>query len=245
MKSTNDEVGIIGQVYEDRRNGKSGRLVSRDTKYKTLAFEPVEGKPFLQATCTYSTFRSNLRKVNTDGPVETKEEAYAEVELTEQELTADEAEKIEKKAERKAKRARKAAEAAEKEAKAISQRKLDGYNSLLLAVMKYVESFGNLGVQVAENPYKCACGVKINGRLMLMMYSRAKKQEVYCVTLPQLASSVQHNVELFKCKHHNAKTTGHFTESHSIHFTDLNEYLEEYREAFIEVLSFVKESEEN
>ena len=244
MSNPNDEVGIIGQVYEDRRNGKCGKLVSRDKKYKTLTFEPVEGKSFLPATCTYSTFRSNLRKVNTDVPEETKEEAYAEVELTEQELTEAEAEKIEKKVKRKAKKERKVAEAVEKKERERTELSEGAYKNVLAVVHDYVESFGNLGVVVAENPYKLACSIKINGRSYLVMYSRAKKSEVYCVTVPQLMSNVQHEVELFKCKHHNAKTTGHFTESHSIHFSDLKQYLEEYREAFVEILSFVKESEE-
>lgn len=52
--------GIIGQVYEDRRNGKSGTLVSRDDKCKTLMFRAADGSHF---TASFSMFKTNMRKV--------------------------------------------------------------------------------------------------------------------------------------------------------------------------------------
>ena len=53
------EIGTIGQKYEDRRTGKSGVLVDRNTKYKTLMFQADDGSSF---SITNSTFRSSWRK---------------------------------------------------------------------------------------------------------------------------------------------------------------------------------------
>ena len=58
-----NEVGIIGQMYEDRKTKKVGVLESREPKYKTLMLRDPEGKTF---NITYSTFKSNWRKYTGD-----------------------------------------------------------------------------------------------------------------------------------------------------------------------------------
>lgn len=58
--SGKQEVGIIGQLYEDRKTGKRGVLESRNDKYKTLMLADENGYAF---TISNSTFRSNWRKV--------------------------------------------------------------------------------------------------------------------------------------------------------------------------------------
>ena len=63
MNEKASEVGIIGQLYEDRRTGKRGVLESRDTKYKTLMLLDDDGVAF---TISNSTFRSGWRKVKVD-----------------------------------------------------------------------------------------------------------------------------------------------------------------------------------
>ena len=70
------EVGIIGQIYEDRRTHKKGKLLERDEKYKTLLMESDDGKSF---NITYGGFKSNWRKVDEEVP--TIEEAMQEVEV--------------------------------------------------------------------------------------------------------------------------------------------------------------------
>lgn len=60
------EVGVIGQMYEDRKTKRRGVLESRDEKYKTLMFRDEKGGSF---SIVYSTFRSNWRKCNGDAPV--------------------------------------------------------------------------------------------------------------------------------------------------------------------------------
>lgn len=54
-----NEVGIIGQMYENRKTKKVGVLESREEKYKTLMLRDTEGKSF---NITYSTFKSDWRK---------------------------------------------------------------------------------------------------------------------------------------------------------------------------------------
>lgn len=63
-----NEVGIIGQMYEDRKTKKRGVLESRETKYKTLMLRDADGKSF---NITYSTFKSNWRKYQGDEVIET------------------------------------------------------------------------------------------------------------------------------------------------------------------------------
>lgn len=76
-----NEVGIIGQMYEDRKTGKKGVLESRETKYKTLMMRGDDGKSF---NITYSTFKSNWRKYQGTDVIETasqKEEKKAEAKV--------------------------------------------------------------------------------------------------------------------------------------------------------------------
>jgi len=70
------EIGVIGQIYEDRRTHKKGKLLERDEKYKTLLMESDDGKSF---NITYGGFKSNWRKI--DEPATTVEEALQEVEV--------------------------------------------------------------------------------------------------------------------------------------------------------------------
>ncbi len=67
-KEATKEVGIIGQMYEDRKSGRVGVLESRDEKYKTLLMRDTEGKTF---NIVFSTFRSNWRKYNGDKVIQT------------------------------------------------------------------------------------------------------------------------------------------------------------------------------
>lgn len=62
------EVGIIGQMYEERKSKRLGVLESREEKYKTLMLRDPEGKSF---NITYSTFKSNWRKYQGEVVAET------------------------------------------------------------------------------------------------------------------------------------------------------------------------------
>lgn len=66
--TTNNEPGIIGQMYEDRKSHKIGVLESRNSKYKTLMMRAEDGSSF---NITFATFRSNWRKYNGETVVQT------------------------------------------------------------------------------------------------------------------------------------------------------------------------------
>lgn len=73
-----NEVGIIGQMYEERKSKKVGVLESREPKYKTLMMRDAEGQTF---NITFSTFKSNWRKYQGKEVVQStaqKEEARQE-----------------------------------------------------------------------------------------------------------------------------------------------------------------------
>lgn len=67
-KTANNEVGVIGQMYEERKTGKVGVLESREVKYKTLMMRDKDGKTF---NITFSTFRSNWRKYQGEEVIQT------------------------------------------------------------------------------------------------------------------------------------------------------------------------------
>ena len=77
------EIGTIGQIYEDRRTKKKGKLIERDNKFKTLLMESEDGKSF---NITFGGFKSNWRKV--DEPEQTVEEAMQE-EVPDEQITVE------------------------------------------------------------------------------------------------------------------------------------------------------------
>ena len=56
-KVEQEEPGVIGSLYQDKKTKEIGKLISRDSKYKTLMFETREGATFLK---TYATFKINM-----------------------------------------------------------------------------------------------------------------------------------------------------------------------------------------
>lgn len=85
------EVGIIGQMYEERKSKKVGVLESREPKYKTLMMRDKDGVSF---NITYSTFKSNWRKYQGEEVVQTstqkaeiKEEEHKELKAAKEEMS--------------------------------------------------------------------------------------------------------------------------------------------------------------
>lgn len=79
------EVGVIGQMYEERKSKRLGVLESREEKYKTLLMRDPEGKSF---NITYSTFHSSWRKY--------QGEVVAQTSTQVEEKRAEQKEKVEK-----------------------------------------------------------------------------------------------------------------------------------------------------
>ena len=135
-KETKQElVGIIGQKYEDRRNGQSGILISRDEKCKTLTFESSDGKSFNKS---YSGFRSYMRKKDDKPAEEVKAEAYEEAELTSIEVSEEDAKKMEKNAKRKEHKAEKQKEKTEPRFHEITEARQLAFET---AVKEFSEAF--------------------------------------------------------------------------------------------------------
>jgi hypothetical protein len=63
-----NEVGVIGQMYENRKTKKVGVLESRDEKFKTLMMRDNDGKSF---NINFSTFRSDWRKYQGEEVIQT------------------------------------------------------------------------------------------------------------------------------------------------------------------------------
>lgn len=112
------EVGIIGQMYEERKSKKVGVLESREEKYKTLMMRDREGKSF---NINYSTFKSNWRKYQGDEVIQTSSQIEEEKQ--------DEAIESEKKAQR-AKSAKKVIEEASEKPRASVEDKRNAVKAL-------------------------------------------------------------------------------------------------------------------
>ena len=67
----NENLGIIGQKYEDRKTGKTGTLVRRDESANTLIMKAFGGSEFI-VSC--GAFRSNWRKAKDNITAVSKEE---------------------------------------------------------------------------------------------------------------------------------------------------------------------------
>lgn len=145
------EIGIIGQIYEDRRTKKRGKLIERDDKYKTLLLESEDGKSF---NISFGGFKSNWRSV--DEPIETLEEAMQEVEIPEE----PEVKPVKQKKERN-----------------ISE----GLESAVLKLLEYVKSFSNSSLKTGTIPKKRMVFVKtLRRRLFIVTYlTRTKKYKIY------------------------------------------------------------------
>lgn len=65
--SENKNVGSIGQMYEDRKSGKTGTLCERDEENRRLLMQDEEGEKFY---VSYGAFRSNWRKMKTEQPAD-------------------------------------------------------------------------------------------------------------------------------------------------------------------------------
>lgn len=146
------EIGIIGQMYEDRRTKKVGKLVERDEKYKTLLFESEDGKSF---NVSFGGFKSNWRK-------------YESVEATEESIKLEEP-------------VVESTEPVKEDVKpAVHKKPRKGqlhkeYTDAVLAVSKLVSSIENerLTLHVMEN--KTAFVIKIDNKRLFEVYTRPQK----------------------------------------------------------------------
>lgn len=144
------EVGTIGQIYEDRRTKKRGKLLERDEKYKTLLMESDDGKSF---NITYGGFKSNWRKIDEEVP--TIEQAMEEVEVPEEPVKVEKPKK----------------ESVKKEVNTSD--KITFFGEYLQKVAQLAEKF-NSGVVVCPSEKKFMVTLKVNNAKLFETYAKYK-----------------------------------------------------------------------
>jgi len=231
--NTKELVGIIGQMYEDRRNGDSGRLISRDEKCKTLSFESENGKTFVKS---YSHFKSYMRKKADVAPEEVKEEAYAEAELTKVEVSEADAEKMIKNAKRKENKAKKEAdEKAKAEKPAKKPKELSTfYADAVTLVTGYIESFSNPNLSFAVEPKKRVCKIKHLGDVVLHLWCKSRTNEYsFWLRENEFDALDKSDFNGYKVVRHD----GGYARNIEITMTEgVNDFLEKLRPVIIETL---------
>lgn len=152
------EIGVIGQMYEDRRTKKRGKLVERDDKYKTLLMESEEGKSF---NVSFGGFKSNWRKI--DEPEVTIEEAMQEVEIPE--VIPEEQPK--------------------KEKKKYKERQVDStLEDITLKLLDYAKSFDNQRINAGATPKKRSTTIRVDNKKVFEIIHVARLS-VYRVCVPE------------------------------------------------------------
>jgi len=176
------EVGVIGQMYEDRRTKKRGKLVERDEKFKTLLLESDDGKSF---NITFGGFKSNWRKV--DEPEQTVEEAMTET-VPEEEIIANEPVKSLKKL-RPEKLNVKGAEGEEL------------FNKMYEQFQEYIKSFNTNGISLSYANGRAKkddfIGIKLGKRKFIDFYFR--KRGYFWIMMPEFVyGRIMKKVELLE-----------------------------------------------
>lgn len=172
------EVGIIGQMYEERKSKKVGVLESREPKYKTLMFRDKDGGSF---NITYSTFKSNWRKYQGEEVVQTStqiEEAKQEEEVEAQ-----------KRANRN--------KAAKKEISELSDKpKLTREEKLkiVMALKTVIENAVYGAIPDAKVAKTTKNGIKVyyKNRILMGAYARPLENRYTFDTTTEIANMIQH-----------------------------------------------------
>lgn len=205
------EVGIIGQMYEDRRTKKQGKLVERDEKFKTLLMKQNDGKSF---NITFGSFKSNWRKI--DEPVQTVEEAMEEA-IPDEQITMETPVKI-----------------AKKSVKPIKSQDIFEYESIFTS---FVDSLNSDKVSLKFVPSKGKKSpfviIRIGKNKFIDLYLRLRGH--FWVMMPEFVyATTKWKVELIDV----VNTPKNRREiSCSIKWEDLHQFLEDTRHSFVEVLS--------
>lgn len=141
------EVGIIGQMYEDQRTRKRGKLLERDEKYKTLLMESPEGKSF---NITFGGFKSNWREVEPAEVVEPVTEPVKEEVIEEKPV--------------------------KKERKKQAERDVNPeLEDMALKVLDYSKTFNDVKVSTNVVPIKRRVTLKVDNRRIFILTHKSRK----------------------------------------------------------------------
>lgn len=170
-----NEIGVIGQIYEDRKSKKRGVLESRNEKYKTLMMRDEKGGSF---TIVYSTFRSNWRKYTGAEVIKTSAQVEEEKE------TVQVANKVLKKA------------------KSVSEKKVkftpDDKNNLVSAIVDVIEARAkkdNLELAIKVTTKK-GIMLRVNGKKLAEVWPTKPD---YCAVCTNLELKANKDIK-YTCK---------------------------------------------
>ena len=201
------ELGIIGQMYEDRRTKKQGKIVQRDEKFKTLLMESPDGKSF---NVSFGGFKSNWRKV--DEPEVTLEEAMEEVPIPENPQPVKKSEK--------------------KKKQQMPRNVSKGLEETTFKMLDYVKSFNNADLSSKLTPNKRRITLKLNGRrIFLVSLLVRNNQFMICVDEP-LFKLVMNNEYVKSGKYNDEWNSMKY--SFLIDYDQLDRFLEDVRNFVID-----------
>ena len=209
------EIGVIGQIYEDRRTKKQGKLVERDEKYKTLLLETSDGKSF---NVSFGGFKSNWRSV--DEHVETVEEAIAEVEENIPEEKTEEPVQEEVVQKPRKKRAE----------SNVSQ----GLEELTLSMLDYAKSFNNDRIHTDVLPQKRMVTLKVDTVRMFVMNYLRKKDMFQAYSTESFLMLIKNKKYVHNVKYH--ENWPHFKYVYQIDKDALDTFFEDVRSYVIDYL---------
>lgn len=201
------EIGIIGQLYEDRRTKKQGKLLERDAKFKTLLMESSDGKSF---NITYGGFKSNWRKVEEELP---PEESFEEIPVVEQKVDEE-------------------SEAPKKKQKERNVSK--GLEDTTLRILDYAESFNDVNISSSLNPKKRSVTLKAGKRRMFILTYQKRNNNFQVCTYEDLYLRVA-NRPYARCGQYN-ETWLSMKYSFLMDYDKLDEFLEDARSYVIDYM---------
>lgn len=210
------EVGIIGQMYEDRRTKKVGKLVERDDKYKTLLFETADGKTF---NVSFGGFKSNWRKCAE--PEQTVEEAMVEVEIAPADaepvcvVEAVETPVVPKKA----------------DTGNVNER----FVNTTLQVVDFIKSFDNSKLAVKVLPLKRGIIIKFGSRRVFEIYYKARDINYNVCMCDVMYNHIKNLPYVEDVKDHTDEGW-HFKISVTIGYDNLGDFLNNTRDYVIDYM---------
>lgn len=221
------EIGIIGQMYEDRRTKKRGKLIERDNKFKTLLMESEDGKSF---NITFGGFKSNWRKV--DEPEQTVEEAMQE-EVPEEQITVETPVRLPVKKNVVKKKSTK---------KVKSDSVNPAFEEAIKVLVDYVDTFNSDKLNVNPKFDRDFIAVKIGIYKFIEVFRRPRTDHYTIACKEDVAQMVAGLKYINGVNYY--KTRKPLNYAFNVSVDDFDKFLEDFRPFIVEVLSAEVEEDE-
>ena len=212
------EIGVIGQIYEDRRTKKRGKLLERDEKFKTLLLESDDGKSF---NITFGGFKSNWRKV--DEPIQTVEEAMEEV-IPEEKITVD----------------TKVKKITKKKSKSKTVKKFNGEISEALEeatkiLVEYISSYNSALLQIKPQFDRDYIAIKMGDRKFIEVFRRKRTNHYIIACKEDVAKFVKDFKFVYNLKYYPTRKPLNY--AFYVDADNFDKFLESFRSIIVDMLS--------